>query len=95
MGAFDDAEDDTVYRDIKPQISENVENCENPNVPSLQQNVKLPSPIKSSTLRKQTHQIDQAYCDTEERLDVSCCSAANRTHRSCKLQNFPYLGIIC
>ena len=65
------AEDETVYRDIKPQISENVENRENSDAPLPQQNVKLPSPIKSSTLCKQTAQIDQAYCDTEERLNVS------------------------
>ena len=65
---FEDAEEETVYRDIKPQISKNVENRENPDVPLPQQNVKLP--IKSSTLCKQTLQIDQAYCDTEERLDV-------------------------
>jgi len=68
---FEDAEDETVHPDIKPHISENVEKCENPKVPSPQQNVKLPSPIKSSTLCKQTPQIDQAYCDTEERLNVS------------------------
>ena len=46
---FEDAEDETVYCDIKPKISENVENRENPDNPLLQQNVKLPSPIKSST----------------------------------------------
>ena len=68
---FEDAEDETVYRVIKPHISENVEKCENPEVPSPQQNVKLPSPIKSSTLCKQTPQIVQAYRDTEERLNVS------------------------
>ena len=68
---FEDAEDETVYRVIKPHISENVEKCENPEVPSPQQNVKLPSPIKSSTLCKQTPQIDQDYRDTEERLNVS------------------------
>ena len=68
---FEDAEDKTVYPDIKPQISENVENRENPEVTLPQQNVKLPSPIKLSTLCKETPQIDQAYCDTEELLDVS------------------------
>ena len=68
---FEDAEEKTVYHDIKPQISENVENRENPDDPLPQQNVKLPSPIKSSTLSKQTPQIDQSYCDTEERLDIS------------------------
>ena len=68
---FEDAEDETVYRDIKPQISENAENRENPDDPLPQQNVKLPSPIKSSPLCKQTPQIDQANCDTEERLDIS------------------------
>ena len=31
----------------------------------------MPPPIKSSTLNKQSHKSDQAYCDTEERLDVS------------------------
>ena len=35
---FEDAEDKTVYRDIKPQISENVENRESPDVPLLKQN---------------------------------------------------------
>ena len=68
---FEDAEEETVYRYIKPQISENIENRENADVPLPQQNVKLPSPMKSSTLCKQTPQIDQAYCDTEERLDIS------------------------
>ena len=68
---FGDAEDKTVYCDIKPKISENVENRENPDDPLPQQNMKLPSPIKSSTLCKQTPQIDQAYCDTDERLGVS------------------------
>ena len=69
MQDFENAEEETVYIDIKPQISENVENRENPEVPFPQQNVKLPSQIKSSTLCKQTPQIDQAYCDTEERLE--------------------------
>ncbi|KAK2564463.1 hypothetical protein P5673_011904 [Acropora cervicornis] len=67
---FEDAKDETIYCDIKPKISENVETCENPDDPLPQQNVELPSPIKSSTLCKQTPQIDQAYCDTEERLDA-------------------------
>ena len=49
---FEGAEEETVYRDIKPQISENVENRENRDVPLPQQNVKLPSPIKSPTLCK-------------------------------------------
>ena len=31
----------------------------------------MPSPIKSSTLCKQSPKTNQAYCDTEERLDVS------------------------
>jgi len=51
---FEDAEDETVYCDIKLKISKNVENRENPDDPLPQQNVKLPSPIKSSTLCKQT-----------------------------------------
>jgi hypothetical protein len=54
---YEDAEVETVYCDIKPKISENVENRENPDDPLPQQNVKLPSPIKSSTLCKQTPQI--------------------------------------
>ena len=33
--------------------------------------VKLPSLIKSSTLCKQSPKTDQAYCDTDEHLDVS------------------------
>ena len=51
---FEDAEDDSIYCDIKPNIPESVENRENPDDPLLQENVKLPSPIKSSTLCKQT-----------------------------------------
>lgn len=61
---FEDAEDETVYCDIEPKILENVENCENPDDPLPQRSVKLPSPIKSSMLCKQTPQINQAYCDT-------------------------------
>jgi len=68
---FEDTEDETVYREIKLHIAENVEKCENPEVPSPQQNVKLPSLIKSSTLCKQTPQIEQAYRDTEKRLNIS------------------------
>ena len=90
---FEDAEDETVYYDIKPKISENVENRENPDDPLPQQNVKLPSPIKSSTLYKQTPQIDQAYRDTEERLDVSWIkelSAKQRTKKGeTNLQSTP------
>lgn len=68
---FEDAEDGTVYCDIEPKILENVENCENPDDPLPQRSVKLPSPIKSSMLCKQTPQINQAYCDTEECLNAS------------------------
>ena len=89
---FEDAEEETVYHDIKPQISENVENRENADVPLPQQNVKLPSPIKSSTLCKQTPQIDQAYCDTEERLNGSWIKelpAKQRTTGETNLQSTP------
>ena len=81
---FEDAEDETVYGDIKPKISENVETRENPDDPLPQQSVKLPSPIKSSTLCKQTAQIDQAYCDTEERLDVSWIKELSSKQRTTK-----------
>ena len=46
---------------------ENVDSAKNHDDPRKE---KLPSPIKSSALCKQS-QTDQAYCDTEERLDVS------------------------
>ena len=47
--------------------------------------MKLPSPIlKSSTLCKQTPQIDQAYCDAEERLDVSRIKQLSATQRTAK-----------
>lgn len=49
-----------------------------------QQNVELPSPMKSSTLCKQTPQIDQAYCDTEERLDVSWIKELSAKQRTTK-----------
>ena len=71
MRDFEHAEDETVYSDIKPKRSENVETRENPDDPLPQQNVELPSPMKSSNMCKQTPQIEQAYCDTEERLGVS------------------------
>ena len=58
---FEDADDETVYCDIKPKIPENVETRENPDDPLPQQNVELLSPVKSSTLCKQVPQIDQAY----------------------------------
>ena len=89
---FEDAEEETVYRDIKPQISENVENHENPDVPLSQQNVKLPSPIKSSTLCKQTPQIDHAYCDTEEVLDVSWIKELSAKQRS---NLVPRVSLLC
>ena len=80
----EDAEDETVYYDIKPKISENIENRENPDDPLLQQNVKLPSPIRSSTLCKQTPQIDEAYCDTEEHPDVSWIRELSAKQRTTK-----------
>ena len=58
--------------------------CENPHDPLPQQNVKLPSPIKSSTLCKQTPQIGQAYCDTEERLDFSWIKELSAKQRTTK-----------
>ena len=81
---FEDAEDETVYCDIKPKLSEIVETRENSDDPLPQQNVELPSPIKSSTLCKQTPQIDQAYCDTEERLDVSWIKELSAKQRTTK-----------
>ena len=81
---FEDTEDETVYCDIKPKLSENVETRENSDDPLPQQNVELPSPIKSSTLCKQTPQIDQAYCDTEERLDVSWIKELSAKQRTTK-----------
>ena len=45
---------------------ENVDSAKNHDDP---RKVKLPSPIKSSTLCKQSPKT--AYCDTEERLGVS------------------------
>ena len=68
---FEDAEVETVYRDIKPKVMENVDSDKNHDDPLPPQNVKLPSPIKSSTLCKQSPESDQAYCVTKERLDVS------------------------
>ena len=68
---FEDAEVETVYRDIKPKVTKNVDSDKNHDDPLPPQNVKLPSPIKSSTLCKQSPESDQAYCVTEERLDVS------------------------
>ena len=68
---FEDAEVETVYRDIKPKVMENVDSYKNHDDPLPPQNVKLPSPIKSSTLCKQSPESDQTYCVTEERLDVS------------------------
>ena len=50
---------------------ENVDNEKNHGDPFLLQNVTLPSLIKLSTLCKQSPKTDQAYCDTEESLDVS------------------------
>ena len=84
MRDFEDAEEETVYCDIERKTSENAENRENPDVPLPQQNVKLPSPIKSSTLRKQTTQNDEAYCDTEERLDVSWIKELSAKQRTTK-----------
>lgn len=84
MPEFQDAEDETVYCDIKPKISENVQTRENPDDPLPQQNVELLFPIKSSTLCKQTPQIDQAYCDTEERLDVSWIKELSAMQRTTK-----------
>ena len=90
---FEDAEDETVYCDIKPKIPENVETRENPDDAFAQQNVELPSPIKSSTLYKQAPQIDQASCDTEERLDflwIKDLSAKQRTTKGeTNLQSTP------
>ena len=84
---FGDAEDETVYCDIKPKISENVED------PLPRQKVKLPSPIKSSALCKKTPQIDQAYCDAEERLHVSwikeLSAKQSRTKGETNLQSIP------
>ena len=40
--------------------------------------------MKSSTLCKQTPQIDQAYCDTEERLDVSWIKELSAKQRTTK-----------
>ena len=54
---------ETVYRDIKPKVMENVESAKNHDDP---RKVKLPFPIKWSTLCKQCPKTDQAYCDTEE-----------------------------
>lgn len=68
---FEDVEIETVYRDIKPKVKDSVGSDKNHNDSSPLQNVKLPPPIKSSTLNKQSPKSDQAYCDTEERLDVS------------------------
>ena len=68
---FEDAEVETVYRDIKPKIKESVNSDKDHNDSLPLQNVKLPPPIKSSTLNKQSPKSDQAYCDTEEGLDVS------------------------
>ena len=56
---------------IKPKVVENIDNDENHDDPLPLQNVKLPSLIKPSMLCKQSPKTDQAYCDTEERLDVS------------------------
>ena len=81
---FEDAEDETVYCEIKPKIPENVETRENPDDPLPQQNVELLSPVKSSTLCKQVPQIDQAYCDTEERLDVSWIKELSAKQRTTK-----------
>ena len=49
----------------------NADSHQNPGGLSPPQNAKLPSPVKSSTLRKETSQTDQDHCDTEERFDVS------------------------
>ena len=68
---FEDIKVETVYCEIKPKISESAEQRENRHASLPQQDAKLPSPIKSSTACKQTSQIDQAYCDAKERLDVS------------------------
>ena len=65
---FEDSEVETVYRDIEPKVMENVDSAKNHDDP---RKVQLPSPIKSSTSCKQSPKTDQAYCDTEERLDVS------------------------
>ena len=68
---FEDAEVETVYRDIKPKINESLDSDKDHNDSLPLQNVRLPPLIKSSTLNKQSPKSDQAYCDTEERLDVS------------------------
>ena len=83
---FKDADDETVYchSDIKPKIPENVETRENPDDPLPQQNVELLSSVKSSTLCKQVPRIDQAYCDTEERLDVSWIKELSAKQRTTK-----------
>ncbi|KAL9975997.1 hypothetical protein ACROYT_G013226 [Oculina patagonica] len=70
---FEDVEIETVYRDIKPKVKDSVggDNNHDDSLRVPLQNVKLPPPIKSSRLNKQSPKSDQAYCDTEERLDVS------------------------
>ena len=68
---FEDAEVETVYRDIKPKVMENVDSDKNHDDSLPPKNVKLPSPMKSSTLCKQSPESGQTYCVTEERLDVS------------------------
>lgn len=50
---------------------ENVDNDKDHDDPLPLQNVKLLSLINSSMLCKQSPKSDQAFCDTEERLDVS------------------------
>ena len=54
-----------------PRVFVNADSHQNPGGLSPPQNAKLPSPVKSSTLRKETSQTDQDHCDTEERFDVS------------------------
>ena len=68
---FEDAEVETVYRDIKPKINETLDSDKDHNDSLPLQNVKLPPLIKSSTLNKQSPKSDQAYCDTEERLVIA------------------------
>ncbi|KAL9955612.1 hypothetical protein ACROYT_G036961 [Oculina patagonica] len=68
---FEDVEIETAFRDIKPKVKDSVGGDNNHDDSLPLQNVKLPPPIKSSTSNKQSPKSDQAYCDTEERLDVS------------------------
>ena len=68
---FEDVEVGTVYREIKPKVLVNADIQENSGGLLPSQNVKLRSPVKLTTLCKETPQINQDHCDTEKRFDVS------------------------